>query len=150
MKKKISAKLWLAPLAVIAVSLSGCGHSAAQYLSRGNQFFDSGKYDDAAINYRNAIKKDPKSGEAYYRLALSLIRRNKAGEAYQALLHAVELSPENVPAKVELANLSLVAYAQDPKHPAAFCLTAALLKSVLMTNVRCAFWSMADAADKCQ
>jgi len=98
----------------------GCGRSAAQYMARGKEFLDAGKFDDAAINYRNAIKKDPKSGEAYYRLALALARSNKGGEAYQALLHAVELSPENVPAKVDLANLSLVAYAQNPKHPAAF------------------------------
>jgi len=104
----------------MAVISYGCGRSAAQYMARGKQSFDSGKYDDATINYRNAIRKDPKSGEAYYRLALALARLNKGGEAYQALLHAVELSPENVPAKVDLANLSLVAYAQDPKHPAAF------------------------------
>ena len=115
-----SVPVWAAVCASVALFLSGCGHSAAQYLARGNQFFDSGKYDDATINYRNAIKKDPKSGEAYYRLALALTRQGKGGEAYQALLHAVELSPENTAAKVQLANLSLVAYAQDPKHPAAF------------------------------
>jgi tetratricopeptide (TPR) repeat protein len=112
----------LSAAACVAMALLslGCGRNAAQYLAKGNQFFDSGKYEDAAINYRNAIKKDPRSGEAYYRLALALMRTNKAGEAYQALQHAVELSPQNIPAKVQFANLSLVAYAQDPKHPAVF------------------------------
>jgi len=105
---------------LIALFAAGCGRSAVQYISRGNQLFDSGKFEDASINYRNAIKKDPKSGEAYYRLSLALNRLNKAGEAYQALLHAVELNPGNIPAKIQLANFSLAAYAQDPKHPAAF------------------------------
>lgn len=117
---RCATTLSTAACAVFVLFSYGCGHSATQYLTRGNQFFDSGKYDDAAINYQNAIKKDPKSGEAYYRLALALLRSNKGGEAYQALLHAVELSPENNAAKIQLANLSLVAYAQDPKHPAAF------------------------------
>ena len=49
-----------------------------QYITRGNQLFASGKYEDAVLNYRNAIKKDPKSGEAFYRLALALFRTNKS------------------------------------------------------------------------
>lgn len=103
----------------LALLLSGCGRSATQYIARGNQLFESGKYEDAVLNYRNALKKDPKSGEAYYRLALGLFRTRKAADGYQALAHAVELSPDNIPAKIELANLSLVAYAQNPRHPAA-------------------------------
>jgi tetratricopeptide (TPR) repeat protein len=113
-------KLWTAAAVVIALFAAGCGRSATQYVGRGNELFDLGKFEDASINYRNAIKKDPKSGEAYYRLSLALSRQNKMGEAYQSLLHAVELNPGNVPAKIQLANLSLAAYAQDPKHPAAF------------------------------
>ncbi|HLG95846.1 MAG TPA: tetratricopeptide repeat protein [Bryobacteraceae bacterium] len=110
----------VACLVLFAVLLAGCGRSATQYIARGNQLFSSGKYDDAILNYRNAIKKDPKSGEAYYRLALALLRTNKTPEGYQSLLHAVELSPNNLDAKVELANLSLTAYAQNPAHPASF------------------------------
>ncbi|HYK18426.1 MAG TPA: tetratricopeptide repeat protein [Bryobacteraceae bacterium] len=127
-----SVTLWAAACVFIAVFSYGCGRNASQYLARGNQFFDSGKYDDAAINYRNAIKKDPKSGEAYYHLALALTRLGKGGEAYQALLHAVELSPENTAAKVQLANLSLAAYAQDPKRTAAFYERAAKIADQLL------------------
>ncbi len=112
--------LWTAVFVIVALFAAGCGRSASQYISRGNQLFDSGKFEDASINYRNAIKKDPRSGEAYYRLSLALTRLNKVGDSYQALLHAVELSPENIPAKTQLANFSLAAYAQDPRHPAAF------------------------------
>ena len=119
---------------LIAVLACGCGRTATQYIARGNQLFASGKYEDAEINYRNAIKKDPKSGEGYYRLALTLFRTNKAGEGYQTLRHAVELSPQNIPAKVELANLSLAAYAQSPKHPASFYNEAAKIADQLLAS----------------
>ena len=39
-------------------------------------------------------------------------------EAYQSFSHAVSLSPKNMAAKVQLANLSLTGYARDPRHPA--------------------------------
>ncbi len=120
--KRASARIRVsAALCVcLAILASGCGRTAAQYITRGNQLFDSGKYDDAAINYRNAIKKDPKSGDAFYRLALALFRTNKSSDGYQSLLRAVELNPNNTPAQVELANLSLAIYAASPQHPAAF------------------------------
>lgn len=101
------------------VGLAGCGKSAQDYLNRGNQLYAAGKYDDADINYRNAIKKAPDSGEAYYRLGLTALRKGDANNAYQSLRHAVTLDRTNNPAKVELANLCLASYARDPRHPAA-------------------------------
>lgn len=96
--------------------LNGC-KSASQYITRGNELFAKGQYNDAVLNYRNAIKKSPQSGEAYYRLGVALLKQNHAVEAYQAFEHAVSLSPNNMDAKVQFANLSLAIYARDPKHP---------------------------------
>lgn len=96
--------------------LASC-RSATQYIDRGNQLFSQGKYSDAILDYRNAIKKNPSSGEAYYRLGLALVKQNQVGEAYQAFSHAVLLDTKNMAAKVQLANLSLAIYTRDPKHP---------------------------------
>jgi tetratricopeptide (TPR) repeat protein len=101
-----------------AVCLLGCGKSARQYLDRGNQLFAAGKYDDATLNYRNAIQKNPQSSEAHYRLGLVLLKKGNGGEAYQEFDRAVSLDPKNNLAKVEFANLCLAAYVRDPKHPA--------------------------------
>ena len=105
--------------ALACLVVVGCGKSTAQYIDRGNQLYASGQYNDAALNYRNAIKKSPNSGEAYYRLGLALVKQNQIGEAYQAFNHAVQLSPKNTAAKVQFGDLSLAVYARDPKHPAA-------------------------------
>ncbi len=108
----------LALSAIVFLCLSGC-KSATQYIERGNQLYDSGKYADATLNYRNAIKKSPNSGEAYYRLGLSLLKENQVGEAYQAFNHAVPLDPKNVKAKVQVGALSLAFYSRDPRRPVA-------------------------------
>lgn len=107
----------VAALVLGAVCLFGCGKSALQYLDRGNQLFAAKKYDDAILNYRNAIKKKA-SGEAYYRLGLAFLKESKVADAYQALSNAVRLDLKNNPAKVALANLSLAIYSRDPKRPA--------------------------------
>jgi tetratricopeptide (TPR) repeat protein len=106
-------------LALASLGVVGCGKSTTQYIDRGNQLFASGHYDDAILNYRNALKKSPESGEAYYRLGLALLKQNQVGEAYQAFNHAVPLSPKNIRAKIQLANISLASYVRDPRHPPA-------------------------------
>src|SRR5271154_5201308 len=39
-------------------SLSGCSASKQTYMAKGNKLFAAGKYDEAALNYRDAIQKD--------------------------------------------------------------------------------------------
>jgi tetratricopeptide (TPR) repeat protein len=97
--------------------LAACGHSAKSYLEKGNQLFDKGAFVEATLNYRNAVKKDPSNGEAYYRLGLSELKQNKAGDAFQDLNQAVRLMPQNRAAKSELENLALTAYLNDPQRP---------------------------------
>ncbi len=118
--------------ALVCVCLAGCGKSTAQYIDRGNQLYASGRYVDATLNYRNAIKKTPNSGEAYYRLGLVLLRQNQLGDAYQAFNHAVQLSPTNMPAKVQFGDLSLAIYARDPRHPAALYKQAESMADALL------------------
>ncbi len=103
--------------ALACLCLLACGKSATQYIERGNKLYAAGQYSDAALNYRNAIKKSPNSGDAYYGLGLALMKENQLGEAYQAFNHAASLSPKNIRAKIQLATLSLTIYARDPNHP---------------------------------
>ena len=57
-------------------------------MDSGKKYFDAGKYDDAIIMYKKAIQKEPKSGDAYYRLALAQLKAGKIPDAYQAFLSA--------------------------------------------------------------
>ena len=73
------------------------------YVEKGNFLDEQGKYEEAAINYRKAIQKDPNYGDAYYRLGLVAIQTRNAPEAYNSLYRASQLLPNNVEVKEKFA-----------------------------------------------
>ena len=104
-------------LVVSLLLLIGCSHSAKSYLESGKKYFDSGKYEDAIILYKKAIQKEPKSGEAYYRMALADLKLGKIPDAYQALSAASSLSTDNVEIQSVFADFCFEIYLLDPRHP---------------------------------
>ena len=105
---------------VCCAALSGCRTSKESYVAKGNKFVDAGKYQDADIQYRKAIQKDPQYGEAYYRLGLMELKAQNAAEAQRALLRAVQLMPNSIDAKEKLGSLMLEYYLVDPRHSQSF------------------------------
>jgi tetratricopeptide (TPR) repeat protein len=103
-------------LAACMAACCGCGASKQRYVAKGNQLFAAGKYEEAALNYRAAIQKDPAYGEAYYRLGLAAVKLNQARAAYDASLRAVQLLPGNMDAKKNYAGVCLSLYVADPGH----------------------------------
>jgi len=88
-------------------------------MERGEKFLAAGKYEDASLNFRKAIQKDPKSGEAYHQLGLSEIKQKNFVSAYQTLLHAAQLLPGDHDTQVLLANVCIELYSADPHRPKA-------------------------------
>lgn len=88
-----------------------------KYVESGNRYFDNGKYKEALIMYRNALKRDLKYGEAYYRAALAELKLQRFAEAARSLQRAVELQPENLDAHNRLGNLLLNVYLADRRRP---------------------------------
>src|SRR5262245_61523402 len=78
-----------------------------RYIENGNKYYEKGKYKEALIMYRNALKRDLKYGEAYYRSALAELRLQRWADAAHSLQRAVELQPDNLDAHNRLANLYL-------------------------------------------
>lgn len=107
----------LCALLFLFAALSGCSASKQNLVAKGNQLFAAGKYDEAVLNYRAAIQKDPGFGEAYYRLGLTAVKLDQARDAYSALFRAVQLLPESVEAKTKFADVCLSLYLVDPSHP---------------------------------
>ena len=105
---------------LVAMLTSSCRQSAQGYLAKGNQFFKSGKNEDAILNFKKAIQKDQRFGEAYYRLALAELKAGTPRDAYAALTTANNLLPDCSDVKVTLADLLLLSYASDKTRPAAF------------------------------
>lgn len=100
---------------MLLLAAAGCRRDSASFVKSGNKFFDRAKYKEASLMYRNAIKKDPKNPEAYYRLGLTSIKLQDFMNSLAALRRAVDLQPTNTDAAVKLAELYLVAYNADPQ-----------------------------------
>jgi tetratricopeptide (TPR) repeat protein len=103
------------------------------YLESGNKYFEKGRYKEASIQYRNALKRDPKYGAAHYKLALVSLKVGDVGGAVSALRRAIELIPVDQPdhwdAVVKLTEIYLaVAKGEAPYMKEVKDFTDALLK----------------------
>ena len=114
--KRIS--LIITAVTAILMLLAGCSRDPEvvkrRYLENGNKYFEQGKYKEAVLMYRNAVKQDPKFGEAYLKLGDAEIRRGAIRETVGAYRRAVELMPKQDEAAGKLADLYLTAYAFMP------------------------------------
>ena len=65
---------FIAIVLAVLVGFTSCSRDPnvvkKRYLESGNKYFEKGRYKEASIQYRNALKRDPKYGPAYYKLAL--------------------------------------------------------------------------------
>ncbi len=85
-----------------------------KYVESGNRYFERGKFKEARIMYRNAIRKDPAYGDAHYRLGLAELKLGQQPAAYESFLRAIRRDPNNVDALVQAARMALAGYLQNP------------------------------------
>ncbi|PWU05240.1 MAG: hypothetical protein C5B51_15125 [Terriglobia bacterium] len=102
---------------LLFVAAAGCNRSPEYYIGRGKALYASGKYEDATLEFRKALQKDPNSAVAFYELGLTASAQHKFPDAYMLLSRAVELAPSGMEAKVGLANTALMLFIADPTRP---------------------------------
>ncbi len=115
---------WFSLLLVALLIGSSCSldpnAAKRKYLESGNRYFDKGKFKEASIMYRSALKKDVRYGEAYYRLGLTHLKLNSIAAAERSLRRAFELLPKGSPEMLDttgkLADIYLIAYSTDTRR----------------------------------
>src|SRR5712692_1554756 len=108
-------KRGIVPLIFLVASVTACNRDLnipkKKYLAHGDKYYALGKFREASIMYRSAIKLDPRYGDAYLHQGRAALKVNSPGSASVALLRAVELLPEGpdrVEARVTLAGVYLI------------------------------------------
>lgn len=133
-------------LVAVIVLLAGCSRDPEvrkkKYFDSGVRYFEQAKYNEAGIEFSNAVKIDPNYAEAHYKLAQTMLRTGSFGNAFASLSRVVELQPQNIQARLDLGNLLLAGrrpdeaqqqvdaiLKQDPNNAAAYALFANILQS---------------------
>ena len=101
-----------------------------RYVESGDKYFNKGRYKEATIQYRNAIRIDPKYGPAHYKLALTALRLTPPdwSGAVNALRRAEQVinedQPEHWDAVVKLSEIYMLLAPKDAqlmKDVKAYC-----------------------------
>jgi tetratricopeptide (TPR) repeat protein len=144
--KAIKTLVMLPVLILCSALLCSCAgnpqKAKAKYLANGQNYMKKQKYASAAIEFRNALKFDPRFVEAYYQLAHADLAQHDWRSAYAALEKAIELDPNRMDARLDRGQLYLAArdfkkaeddanfiLTQDPNNGGAYQLLGATLIS---------------------
>lgn len=124
----------LSVLLVALVSLGGCRNpekAKAEHLNKGEAYLTESKFNEAALEFRNALQLDDKLAAAHWGLARAYENLQRFPEMFEALRKTTELDENNLAAKIKLANYYIAASQGKPE-----LLTEAerLAKDVLQRN----------------
>lgn len=102
--------LVLSLLLATLFSTSGCTNpekAKAAHLSRGEAYLAESKFQEASIEFRNAIQIDDRLAAAHWGLARAYEGMRRLPELLDALKKTVELDPNNLEARIKLGNFYL-------------------------------------------
>src|SRR6476619_592974 len=97
-------------LAAVAILLAGCttsAHSKARHLEQGQKYLDESKFQEASLEFRNAIQIDDKLGAAHWGLAQAFEGLQRYPEMLDEMKKAIALDPNNFDARLKLGNIYL-------------------------------------------
>jgi len=120
---------WI-PILAFAVLLAGAGVGcsakvkSSYHLKRADQFFNSGQYRSAEIEYEDVLRNDPQNTKAWDRLGDIYYNEGRGPETVPVLLRAQQLDPTNLDVHLKLAALLLGAgQAKEAAGEAGFVLS---------------------------
>jgi tetratricopeptide (TPR) repeat protein len=103
----------LACLVLLAAGCSNPEKSKAEHVARGEAFLKERRWQEASLEFRNAIQIDDNLAPAHWGLAQAYEQLGRGSEYIEELQRTVKLDPANVAARLRLANGYLAAYGKQ-------------------------------------
>jgi FimV-like protein len=100
-------------LAFVVAGCSGPEQKKMKFYEKGKTLYDKADYVKARLEFKNAVQIDPNFADAFYMLGMTALRTRNLKEAYGSFSKAVELKPDFLQARVELAKVLLQGGAPD-------------------------------------
>jgi tetratricopeptide (TPR) repeat protein len=102
----------LAASLCVSALLVGCSdpeRTKKEHFDNAEGFMAAGKVQEAIVEYRNALRDDPKFGEARFKLAEAYQSAGNANQAFREFVRAADLMPQNNEAQIRAANYLIAA-----------------------------------------
>ena len=138
MKNECRRKFYTLPLftvlIAVALLLGACTtpeKAKAQHVARGQALLKDKKFQEASLEFRNALQIDDKLADAHWGLANSYEGLQRYQEAFEEMKQVVALDANNLDVRVRLGNYYLMGGKQDP---AAISEAEMLAKAVLQKD----------------
>lgn len=96
----------------LTISLAGCrsdDEKVQGFMTRATEYSEAGQYNEAIIEFKNALQIDPNIAGAHEGLAKAYLQSNQIMEGFWELSETVRLDPDNIDARLTYATLSLAA-----------------------------------------
>ena len=97
---------------VFCASLTACSISPdsakKEYFARAEQYFAEKKYDEAIVEYRNALQQDPQFGDARFKLAEAYVAKSDYSKAYPEYIRAADLKPDDLGLQLRAGSMLLL------------------------------------------
>jgi Tfp pilus assembly protein PilF len=111
----MKAKNKFTAVAIILISatllLNSCARdpekAKVKYLALGQGYMKKGQFAAASIEFRNALRLDPRFVDAYYQLAQADLAQREWGAAYASLEKAVDLDASRLDVRLDRGRLYL-------------------------------------------
>lgn len=101
---------------IVAASLCACGGAQsrkAKHMQSGQAFLAAGNFEKARVEFRNALQIAPNDGDARFENGLVDEKLGNVREAAQFYQGAIDVAPDNVRARANLARLYVFSAAPD-------------------------------------
>jgi tetratricopeptide (TPR) repeat protein len=101
---------------LLLVACSNSEVAKKEHFDNAERFMAAGKTQEGIVEYRNAIREDPKYGEARFKLAEAYASVGNQNQAYREFVRAADLMPQNNEAQIRAARyLTAASLFEDAK-----------------------------------
>jgi tetratricopeptide (TPR) repeat protein len=122
MKNECRVKFYHATLLSILLAavfaISGCANpekAKVAHVEKGEVYLKDEKFQEASLEFRNAIQIDEKMASAHWGLARAYEGLQRFQEAFEELRKTTELDPEHLDSRVKLGNYYIAAAKNNPQ-----------------------------------
>jgi tetratricopeptide (TPR) repeat protein len=134
-RSKVYSATLLSVLLAAVFAIAGCTNpekTKIAHVEKGEAYLKDEKFQEASLEFRNAIQIDEKLASAHWGLARAYEGLQRFQEAFEELRKTTELDADNLDARVKLGNYYIAA---AKGHPELVAEAERLAKEILLKNV---------------